>query len=353
MDQDPAPPVAPDRLRTRLKRTAWRTAWLAEGRLPGRRPGPLAPWTAPAVSLPPILIGGTGRSGTSITARLLGRHPAYHALPFEVRFLAASGGLCDLVDGRTSVMAFERKLLGLWYERVEGRGLHQITDRETIRAAVRELDAGLATDPLGAARRFAHRLLDAPAVAAGKAGWLEDTPSTMRTASRLATILPEARFVHLVRDGRDVAASVLRRSWGPDEALEGLRWWASNLDRSFAQAAAVPGDRVLTVRMEALFRTDREATYRRLLAFLDLDDEPPLRAFFDDDAPAGRAHLGRWRRDIPEADRPAFEALYRELAGPLQARWGYEMDLVDAELDRPGPSAGSGASPGGEGQGPR
>jgi hypothetical protein len=287
-----------------------------------------------------VFIGGTGRSGTSVTARLLGVHPAYLALPFEVRFLAASGGLCDLAAGRTTTMAFEKKLLGPWFERTEGRGLHQISDRATIRAAVRELDAGLAADPIGAARRFGHRLLDPPAVAAGKAGWVEDTPGTLRAAQLLARIFPEARFVHLVRDGRDVACSVVRRSWGPDDAMDGLRWWARHLDRSLMQAASLPPDQVLTLRMEAFFRTDREASYGRLLAFLGLDDVPAVRAFFDDEAPAGRAHVGRWRRDIPADEQPAFDALYQELAAPLQARWGYDRDLAEAALDHaePGPA---------------
>lgn len=341
LTDDQAPRVATPTLRTRvaltpLGRAAWHAAWRAEGWVPGRRPPRLAPWPGPAVSRPPILVGGTGRSGTSITARLLGSHPAYHALPFEVRCLADAGGLCDVVERRTTTMAFERRLMGWWFQRAGDRGLHRITDTATIRALVRELDGDLAADPAGAARRFSHRLLDGPAVAAGKDGWLEDTPGTIRMAGTLAAILPEARFVHLVRDGRDVAASVLRRSWGPDEPMEALRWWARHLDGSLAEGASVPDGRVLTVRMEALFRTDREATYARLLAFLGLDDAPAMRAFFDGEAPATRAHLGRWRRDIPDADRPAFETLYHELAAPLRARWGYEVDLVDAALDGAG-----------------
>jgi hypothetical protein len=304
-------------------------AWRAEAYLPGKRPAHLPAWTGSTLELPPLIIGGTGRSGTSVTAKMLGCHARYYAFPFEVKFITDGGGLTDVIAGGATIPTFEKRLLTKWFQRKETRGLHRITDHATLRAAVRELDGGLKADPFQAARRFTLRLLEPSAVAAGKQGWIDSTPNTIRAARRLTQILPEARLVHLVRDGRDVACSLLTRTWGPDEVLEGLRWWAQHLEASFREAAAAGEDRVLTLRMEDLLLYDREASFRRLLEFLGLDDDPAVRQFFEERATGDRAHIGRWRTDIPPEDQPAFLAAYHELAAGLAERWGYDPDLID------------------------
>jgi hypothetical protein len=317
----------PARSRRALRRVARR----AEAVVPGLGPPRLPEWTGPATTLPPIIVGGTGRSGTTVTARMLGHHRDYYLVPFEVKFIAAKGGLPDLIAGRVSVERFERRLLGVWFRRAHDRGLHQIVDEGTIRAAVRELEVGLRADPILAARRFTHRLLDPPALAAGKRGWIENTPSTIRAAALLTRILPEARLVHMIRDGRDVACSVTHRSWGPENPDEGLRWWARQLERSIEACAAVGQERVLMLRMESLLEHDREASFRRLLHFLGLGDDPSVRAFFEEQATGDRAHIGRWRTDIPPEAHARFLVAYREASSGLAERWGYDPDLADRE----------------------
>ena len=170
-----------------LRRVLRRRVWRARRALPGSRVARLPEWTGPATTLPPIIVGGTGRSGTTITGRLLGMHPDYHMIPFEVKFLSSKGGLADLLLGRTTIVTFERLLLTKWFDLGRGKGLFQITDPAAIRAATRELDADLDRDPILAARRFVHRLLRSarrrgrrPGLARGDArdggGWPGSSP---------------------------------------------------------------------------------------------------------------------------------------------------------------------------------
>ncbi len=272
-------------------------------------------------------MGGTGRSGTTITGQLLGAHPAYHMVPFEAWFLSDPGGLTDLVARRTTIVAFERRLLGPWWDRGDAIGLKTIVDRPTLRALLRELNNGLKADREAAAARFVHRLFDAPALASGASGWIEMTPRVVNGASELLCILGGARLIHSVRDGRDVACSVVPLSWGPDDLDVALDWWAARLDRAFSAVAAAPAERVLTVRMEALVATDRDTQYARLLEFVGLVDDPAMRRFFDAEATPERAHIGRWSSEVP-ADRLAeFEAHYRRAAEELAARWGYQPEV--------------------------
>jgi hypothetical protein len=283
----------------------------------GRRIGRVA---RPAGStMGTLFIGGTGRSGTTITSAMLGRHPAWTRIPTEVKFISNAGGLCDLVNRRTSAEAFEQRLRERWFDRGEIKGLKTLFDWPTIEAALPPLRAGLADDRAAAAAAFARRLLD-PLVAEGANGWVEMTPNAALTADTLLRMFPDLRLLHLVRDGRDVGCSVVRMPWGPNDAHAGLEWWGRRLETAFEACALLPPGQVLTIQLEDLVVRDRDATYARILAFLELGDDPVMRRFFDESMPADRMHTRRWRSDVPEAEHEAFEQRHATIAAGLAAR---------------------------------
>lgn len=307
-------------------------AWYRRsGRRRGRDAGEAAagPW-APAAR--PLFVGGTGRSGTTVTARLLGYHPDLRVIRREIKFVTDKGGLIDVVEGRTTYPTFAERMLAHWYGRPD-KGIHTLVDREAVEAGLRGLAADLRSDPHAAARAFVHRLMDPIAVEAGAAAWIEMTPTNVEVAPALLRIFPDMRLVHTVRDGRDVACSIVKLDWGPFELHKALDWWAARLERGFSACDGVPPDRVLVIRMEDLMVHDRDATYRRLHEFAGVDDDPAMRAYFEEEMPADRAHIGRWRAEVPADERPAFEAHHHELADRMRLRgWPYD------------PEAGNGAS---------
>ena len=278
---------------------------------------------APEWNAPPIFVGGTGRSGTTVTARLLDAHPACHAIPVEVRFITDPGGLCDLANGRTGFGEFRRRLLHRWFYRQltngETRGLHRILEQSKIEEALPALRDGLQRDPWQAAGAFVHQLLDPLATGAGAECWIEMTPPNARAAADLLRLFPDMRLIHSVRDGRDVACSVAPLHWGPTTPEEALNWWADSLEVAFAACELLPPDRILTVRLEKLVGQDREAELARICAFLGLDVHAALRGYFDANVTAQRAHIGRWTDDVPADRRPAFEAQYEALVERIRS----------------------------------
>ena len=292
-------------LRARIRRTVRRLALTVD---PAR-----------TTTLPPIFVGGTGRSGTTVTARILDAHPANHMVAKEVRFLSDDGGLCDLAAGRIGVGRFSKRVRELWFDRGDGEGLQALMDRAAVEDALERLRRDVDVDPVAAAAAFTHRLLDPLAVAAGAQRWIEMTPGNVYVAPALLRIFPDMRLVHSVRDGRDVACSVARLTWGPDDLDEALDWWAAGLERAWKATEALPPDRLLVMRMEDLVANDREAAYRRLLAFAGLEDDPVMRSYFEDRATVERAHIGRWQTDVPPERRAAFDAHYRSLEAHLSA----------------------------------
>ncbi len=284
------------------------------------RPGPAATRAADEPTAKVLVVGGTGRSGSSITALLLGAHRAYAHIPIETKFLASRGGLCDLVTGDATLDTFEAQLRGRWFNTKSGGGMHLMMDEGALDAALPILRRDLRGDPMSAARRFTHALFDPVANAAGAPGWVAKFPSTVRRADVLLEIFPNMHLVHVVRDGRDVACSVTTFGWGAPDPDSGLDWWHRRVERGFAACERIPESRVLVVQMEDLVARHRDREYSRLLGFLGLDDDPAMRTYFEERVTAARSHMGRWRQDVPPDQLPAFEAHHQRLADDLRAR---------------------------------
>ena len=292
--------------------------------------GTLAPLT-------PVMAGGTGRSGTTVIAGLLHRHPAVRASwPREVKFVNKEGGLLDLVLGpagakrrrlgrNTSAVdrwtVFEEGMRGPWWLRTNrlGRasGLHlsiEEADRDRLLA---NLAARLGSDPVAAGREFLAGMARAQRGDAGEPWWIDTSPPNIANAHRIHEFWPDARFIWMVRDGRSTAASVMAERWGPDDPLEAITWWEKRVRRAHAGLTGVPTDRVLIQSLEDLVVLDREASYARVLDFLGVNDDPTMREFFTEQMPAERVGLDKWRSRVPDPD--LFEEAFRQAEGRLAA----------------------------------
>ncbi|WP_203293572.1 sulfotransferase family protein [Maricaulis parjimensis] len=139
---------------------------------------------------------------------------------------------------------------------------------EDMRRAMAELLTGLFDTPLS---RFPDHVL------------IEKTALNVAVFEQLGRLLPEARFIHVVRDGRDVATSLMERDWKdangtpfphvsrPDAAL---KYWSDLVTIGLKAERALPG-RVLRVPYEELVRRPK-ATLTAVCEFLDLDYERTL-----------------------------------------------------------------------------
>jgi len=171
---------------------------------------------------------------------------------------------------------------------------------------------------------------------------IEQTPETAFVSRAAALAFPEARFVHIVRDGRDVACSLLERGWlragrggGDDAGLPygaDARFWveperrqeflaASDARRAawawrrYVSAARVaPAERLHELRYEVL-TADPDGTARDLAGFLGAPANPLAEAL----RAARDTSVGRWARDLTPADLAEVE----EESGELLLDLGY------------------------------
>lgn len=308
----------------------------------------------------PVFVGGSGRSGTTITGQILGSHARiWSTFPREVRFVTDSGGLLDLVLGPrtriqhlderippvglgvaikrklaslvgmetkrddTDLEGFLRNMRGKWWHRGGpaggSRGLHRGFGRDLFLEKVAAFEAAYPRGARDAASVLVDGLLGEKAAAAGATDFVDTTPPNAENAHRIIDLFPHAKVLHLVRDGRDSTASVVKKKWGPDQHMQALRWWYERTLRAHLSLARCPAESVLEVNMDALVLHDRDRQLERLFTFLGYEPDESVRRFFDEKVRAESAHRGRWREDVSPALLKKFDETYRRLHGQLTA----------------------------------
>src|SRR3954467_11184607 len=161
----------------------------------------------------PVFIGGCSRSGTTLLGAMLGYGPGAVAVP-EAEFkwnLWSSGAVTDrgVHRDRAKRLLDADPKFGMW-------GVEAPT-RLPEPATFESLLTHLVCDHAHAAGKPRPRR------------WTDHTPGNVRFFGTLHRHFSQARFVHLVRDGRAVAASVIPLDWGPNDAVEAATYWSTQL----------------------------------------------------------------------------------------------------------------------------
>ncbi len=254
-----------------------------------------------AAHAPAPFVVGVSRSGTTVLRLMLDAHRQL-AIPPETQFLAHLVAL----DARTATWRDDAVARMLAFASWNDFGI----GAAEVRAAVaRERPASVGDLMRWFYRTYAKRH--------GKPRWGDKTPGHVRRMNAIAAVLPEARFVHIVRDGLDVAAS-LRDTWfGPASYVACVTMWRELITSARAQSRA--GFPYLEVRYETLI-AEPDATLRRICAFIDCDYDPAMLTY-----PERAARRLAELSDTPAATREMRLALHASAAEPLASnrigRW--------------------------------
>lgn len=304
----------------------------------------------------PVFVGGTGRSGTTVMGDLLGKHPDVRtSTPIEIKFLTNRSGLVDVVFGREEAvirsggkvtilnfrtyrkrkkrekerldkiwLEFEDLVWNKWWDidapPPHGRGLTSGIAKKDLEKLMSSLKRELKINRIWAARRFMKNFIALQYEAGSEKYWVETTPMNIPEADKLLKLFPNSLLITMVRDPRDVIASLLTKNWGPTTPLEGLTWIEKRLIDGYNALKSVPVRQKITIALEDLAIHNRVESYRALLSFLDLDDSPEMKRFFDEELTEKNASSGRWKEEISS---PEFDAAYSQLENRLKS---YSLD---------------------------
>lgn len=304
-----------------------------------------------AVRPGPIFVGGTGRSGTTVMVRILGQHTRIHALKWESQFIVAPNGLIDVLRtgcGESEVDEFVQRLKGRWYRRTINPGKPNEYEAGLVSdVEENELDRSLEyflthlptshthEDRVRLAGRFANRLFAGSMRRSGALRWCEKTPRNLLLMDQLLELFPRMRIINMVRDGRDVVASMLDRGFWPIAAghefpelasYQGrmtfdraVRYWVDVLDIAHRLESTMPNRAYCKVRLEELLARPQEVL-RSICAFLGEEFEPQL---LERDLSKGRT--GRWKDTFTSNQL----RLFWDIAGPTMEREGYSRREVE------------------------
>jgi hypothetical protein len=305
-----------------------------------------------------IFVGGTGRSGTHVLAKLLGRNSGFENVSNEVRFHCDPGGFPDLLAGTVTVDEFVATLRSTWWRRVPGwwrsvhrrrvRGLHRNVPRKRFEAAIAAFESQYEDDPAGACRGLFVELLGPIASEAGKPGLVEMSCDTVAQGSALLRVFPDTRFVHTVRDGRDAASSRVAKGRGvvyPRNPAQGIEWWEGRLRRIDEAVQEIPPDRLTVVSLDELVYGDRERTYRELLEGVGFEDELEMRSYFETKMSPERAHRERWRKGLTEDEQETYMRRYVDAVERLERDGVHCAGLLRHTLERTAPTRDAAALP--------
>jgi sulfotransferase family protein len=210
-----------------------------------------------------MFVVGCSRSGTTLLQSFLAAHPAVLSFPETAvfgRLLWTDGeaqGTLNTVHRRTRLA---RRRVATLLERLGRRELEELLP---LRSKSRE--------------EFAHafiRVLDRLTLDRGKLWWVEKTPENIRYVPEIGRLVPGARFINILRDGRDTVASLYSLALEyPD------KFWARFLDLDLAiehwnvslrhARALLRVPNVLLVRYERLL-AEAEAVLGEICAFAGL-----------------------------------------------------------------------------------
>jgi hypothetical protein len=241
----------------------------------------------------PIFLVGSERSGTTLTRIMLDSHPKI-AFFFEFEY-----SILSMSDD------------GTWPDLDEYKK-HLRSDR-IFRHAKLSIDEGLDYPGLVDSFLVQKRDRDRKPIVGATVHYHFD---------RLLKVWPDARFIHLLRDGRDVARSIIEMGWAGN-MYSAVEPWIEAETLWARLAPTLPDDRRIELRYEDLVsRPEEELT--RVCDWIGVPYDPAMLAYSENGGPYGPPSvkaIGQWKRKLPPSEVALAE--YR-IGDMLEAR-GYEL----------------------------
>ena len=252
----------------------------------------------------PIFIGGTGRSGTSMLTKILSqdRDILYFG---ESRFLVDKGGVYDILKKKCNKDIFQNRMMHSLRTRIIGslktQGyksriytkqniynifkkcfvLNDIDESELINFVRFIYELGL--------NEFKKNIL------------LEKTPHTNIMVDFLYKVFPDMRYIHIIRDPRDIYCSMLCQKWGPKNKEDFIKYYNDNMITSWNSHIDIPDENYMYLRLEEIVENPN-LSMMRILNFTKLIHKLKILKRYIFYISEKKAHIDRWRNELSQED---------------------------------------------------
>jgi hypothetical protein len=252
----------------------------------------------------PFFIVGCGRSGTTLLRLILSGHSRIHIGP-ETWFIEPLVAQFSLTEPLTSAQV--QSVVDIVTSHYRWPDM-DIAAEDFSRWAL-SLDRPKLTDLINLIYR--HQLEKASKARAG-----DKTPPYIGIVPELTVLYPNAKFIHLIRDGRDVAISFIDIGFS-GRCYDGARFeWVSAIRKGFAYRNLPLAQRLLEIRYEDLIG-DLEPTIRKICDFVGEAFEPAML---------------QWRENVnmvPPRERGIHAKLDRPISDDTVAVWEKKLSGLE------------------------
>lgn len=274
----------------------------------------------------PFFIIGIGRSGTTLIRLMLHHHPRI-AIPYESHFITDYYQNADHYGDLTNEDNLRHLVSDILKEDLLVKWDHQF-DVDRVMKSVEHPTLNGVFDAIY--RDYAK--------GKGKERW-GDKSDYLDRVHVINKVFPNAKFIHIVRDGRDVANSVMKMTWGPKDIIRAAEWWHAHIWLGIRIGSVLGEQRYLQVHYEKLVE-DSEKELKRICEFLGEDYSPKMLEYYKDskkaipedrkgqhynaDSAPKKSRTYAWKKEMS----PMNIAIFNLYARPSLQELGYEIPEI-------------------------
>ncbi len=207
----------------------------------------------------PIFIGGYGRSGSTLLGAMLGSHSECLCTPESLFKSGVIRSLKNWDNEKINIDHAVKKIQRNW--RFKPWGLNLRTALSSQATSIRTY------------KDLIEAIVSAYGRKVGRESWsywVDHTPANIKHTEMLLTLFPVSKLIHLVRDGRAVAASVMPLDWGPNTIDKAINVWQERVEQGIEVEKKWGSDTVLRVMYEDLV-SEPSRTLKSICSFLGLE----------------------------------------------------------------------------------
>jgi len=302
-----------------------------------------------------IFITGTGRSGTNILKKILKQHSDIATLPFEYRFTVDPRGVFDFyntfpaywspywadakikdlesflfslankseakssLDPNVTPAPYDGWQLNKWIDGYENMVRDFISTLIEFKYPARwpGTPRGISNNQMyfctkrtkesltPQIQKFLTSCFDSICQGQGKSYLVEDNTHNLLFAASIEKTVPNGKLIHMMRDPRDVIASLATQRWAPNQLDQCINWYNEVLETWHAQRASVKSNFYIEVKFEDLIN-DPSDVLQRISGFAQFDFQDSML-----NVDLSKHNMGRYKDQFNESE---IEILNRGLS---------------------------------------
>ncbi len=261
------------------------------------------------MTTPPIFVIGCPRSGTTLLSELLGM--TRWESPVETHFITK---YAKRLHGYGDLKVFENF----------ARLARDILKERPVMQWGMEIDIRALFD--GLPNHHYATICDQIVRQRKGKEWGDKTPHYILELELLASLFPDSKYIYIVRDGRDVALSLLRKPWGPNNVYGCAKYWAECNQETSALTSLRNKGQLFELRYEDLL-DEPQKVIAQVFSFLG---EPALseQQMAETCADIKAGNYNKWQKRMS----PQEISLFETIAGDTLNRHGYATSTAQGQV---------------------